>query len=52
MCSIASIALGIYSFTLPRTPPLPKPEEQARLGHVWVLMHWSYCGTRTLWCSL
>jgi nucleoside transporter len=34
MCSIASIALGIYSFTLPRTPPLPKPEEQARLGHV------------------
>ena len=34
MCSIASIALGIYSFTLPRTPPLPKPEEQARLGRV------------------
>jgi nucleoside transporter len=34
MCSIASIALGIYSFTLPRTPPLPKPEDQARLGHV------------------
>ena len=34
MCSIASVALGIYSFTLPRTPPLPKPEEQARLGHV------------------
>jgi nucleoside transporter len=34
MCSIASIALGIYSFTLPRTPPLPKPEEQARLGQV------------------
>jgi nucleoside transporter len=34
MCSIASIALGIYSFTLPRTPPLPKSEEQVRLGHV------------------
>jgi len=34
MCSIASVALGIYSFTLPRTPPLPKPGEQARLGHV------------------
>jgi nucleoside transporter len=34
MCSIASIALGIYSFTLPRTPPLPKPGEQARLGQV------------------
>jgi len=31
MCSIASFALGIYSFTLPRTPPLPKPEQQARL---------------------
>jgi nucleoside transporter len=34
MCSIASFALGIYSFTLPRTPPLPKPEKPARLGRV------------------
>jgi nucleoside transporter len=34
MCSIASIALGIYSFTLPRTPPLPKPGEQPHLGQV------------------
>ena len=24
MCSIASCALGLYSFTLPRTPPLPR----------------------------
>src|ERR1700686_1371136 len=32
MCSIASFALGVYSFTLPGTPPLPKPEEPARLG--------------------
>ena len=32
MCSVASFALGIYSFTLPRTPPLPNPEEQARFG--------------------
>src|SRR3984893_15721715 len=32
MCSIASFALGIYSFTLPRTPPLPQPREPARLG--------------------
>ena len=24
MCSIASLVLGFYSFTLPRTPPLPK----------------------------
>jgi len=30
MCSIASFALGIYSFTLPRTRPA-KPEQQARL---------------------
>jgi nucleoside transporter len=34
MCSVASFALGIYSFTLPRTPPLPRPEEPARLGRV------------------
>jgi len=32
MCSIASFALGAYSFTLPRTPPLPKSGEPARLG--------------------
>jgi len=32
MCSIASFALGVYSFTLPRTPPLPKPADQASLG--------------------
>jgi nucleoside transporter len=34
MCSVASFALGIYSFTLPRTPPLPRSEEPARLGRV------------------
>jgi nucleoside transporter len=34
MCSVASFALGIYSFTLPRTPPLPRPGEAARLGRV------------------
>ena len=28
MCSIASFALGLYSFTLPRTPPLPEPGER------------------------
>ncbi len=33
MCSIASFALGIYSFTLPRTPPRPKPAEPTRLGY-------------------
>jgi nucleoside transporter len=32
MCSIASFALGAYSFTLPRTPPLPKSGEPRRLG--------------------
>ncbi|HEY3784332.1 MAG TPA: MFS transporter [Steroidobacteraceae bacterium] len=32
MCSIASFALGLYSFTLPRTPPLPKPQQQPRIG--------------------
>jgi nucleoside transporter len=31
MCSLASFALGLYSFTLPRTPPLPKPAEASRL---------------------
>jgi nucleoside transporter len=25
MCALASLALGLYSFTLPRTPPLPQP---------------------------
>src|SRR5215470_424606 len=34
MCSLASFALGIYSFTLPRTPPLPRPEEPVRLGRL------------------
>ncbi len=32
MCSVASFVLGVYSFTLPRTPPLPKAEEQPGLG--------------------
>lgn len=32
MCSTASFALGLYSFTLPRTPPRPMPPEQWRLG--------------------
>jgi nucleoside transporter len=32
MCSIASFALGLYSFTLPRTPPLRAGAERARLG--------------------
>src|SRR5205823_4981826 len=31
MCSIASFALGLYSFTLPRTPPLPQRRDGSRL---------------------
>ena len=31
MCSIASCALGLYSFTLPRTPPLPQRGQGSRL---------------------
>jgi nucleoside transporter len=34
MCSIASVALGLYSFTLPRTPPLPNTAEQSRFGRL------------------
>ena len=34
MCSIASFALGLYSFTLPRTPPLQAGAGRARLGSV------------------
>ncbi len=34
MSSLAAFALGIYSFTLPRTPPLPNPEEHARFGRL------------------
>ena len=34
MCSIASFALGLYSFTLPRTPPLPNTAEQSRFGRL------------------
>jgi nucleoside transporter len=34
MCSIASFALGVYSFTLPRTPPLPDAAGPAGLGRI------------------
>jgi nucleoside transporter len=33
MCSLASFALGLYSFTLPKTPPRPATGG-TRLGHV------------------
>jgi nucleoside transporter len=32
MCSIASLVLGLYSFTLPPTPPLPPARGGLRLG--------------------
>jgi nucleoside transporter len=32
MCAIASFVLGIYSFTLPRTPPRSAPGRQVRLA--------------------
>ncbi len=32
MCSIASLALGVYSFTLTRTPPVPGSAHNQRLG--------------------
>ncbi len=34
MCSLASFALGLYSFTLPSTPPLQKIDEKTRLGRL------------------
>jgi len=34
MCALASFALGLYSFTLPRTPPLPRGDEPVRLGRL------------------
>ena len=34
MCSIASFALGLYSFTLPRTPPQPRTGEGTQLGRL------------------
>jgi nucleoside transporter len=34
MCSLASFALGLYSFTLPRTPPQPRRDEPVRLGRL------------------
>ena len=34
MCSLASFALGLYSFTLPRTPPQPRSAEPLRLSHL------------------
>src|SRR2546430_7070009 len=30
----SSLALGLYSFTLPRTPPLREPGQQPRLAHL------------------
>jgi nucleoside transporter len=32
MCSIASLVLGLYSFSLPLTPPLPRAIDGLRLG--------------------
>jgi nucleoside transporter len=32
MCAIASLVLGLYGFTLPRTPPLPRAAAGVRLG--------------------
>jgi nucleoside transporter len=32
MCAAASMVLGLYSFTLPRTPPLPQAAHILRLG--------------------
>jgi nucleoside transporter len=32
MCSMASFALGFYSFSLPRTPPLPRARQGSGLG--------------------
>src|SRR5256886_5514500 len=34
MSAIASLALGLYSFTLPRTPPLREPGQPPRLAHL------------------
>ncbi|HEY6823172.1 MAG TPA: nucleoside permease [Steroidobacteraceae bacterium] len=34
MCALASFALGLYSFTLPRTPPQPRTGEPLRLKHL------------------
>ena len=34
MCSLASFALGLYSFTLPRTPPQPRAGEPLRARDV------------------
>src|SRR6185437_1953186 len=34
MCSLASFALGLYSFTLPRTPPQPRAGEALRIAQL------------------
>ena len=34
MCSLASFVLGLYSFTLPRTPPLPRSDAPRRLSQL------------------
>jgi nucleoside transporter len=34
MCSLASFALGIYSFSLPRTPPQPRSAGDSGLGRL------------------
>ena len=34
MCSLASFALGVYSFTLPRTPPQPRSAGPVRLSQL------------------
>jgi nucleoside transporter len=34
MCAIASLALGLYSFTLPATPPLPAPAASPSLARL------------------
>ena len=51
MCSVASVLLGLFSFTLPRTPPIGAADGRATLARQSDRKRSLCCATGISWCS-